>query len=182
MVSVYINWLNQCHTDDDIGFASCWCLSSSEEKPNTKKPFRRLVCCDRVYTPEDSHVNRRICQHCTTWGRGGGGESEQTKLFSSASIPELFSQTGTDWTASYLAGLSWFPTSRDGWRALAWAANTIALPWKLFMKTLQPLLKRWSGCWAFSVCDSTALSMLYCLPLSCNRPFPPVRLMQTSAP
>lgn len=88
------------------------------------------------------------------------GPSEQIKHFSSAFIRGLFNQTGTDWTASYLAGLSWFPTSRDDWQARARAPNTAMLPWKLFMKTLQPLFKRWSGRWAFGVCSSTALSML----------------------
>ena len=90
-------------------------------------------------------------RHLYTWGleckydslaaSHNMGKSEQRKHFSSASIPSLFSQTGTDLTASYLTGLSWSPTSRDGWQARAQAPNASMLPWKLFMKTLQPLLR-----------------------------------------
>lgn len=119
----------------------------------------------------------RICQHRRT----RRGKSEQTKLFSSASIPGLFSQTGTDWTASYLTGLSWFPTSRDVWQAWAWAANTITLPWKLFMKTLQPLLKDGVGvehsmfvtrqlCQCFTVCHSAVVD-LFPLCNWCKQPY-----------
>lgn len=127
------------------------------------KRFRRLVCCGSIHTPEARNVNMRVCRHHTTWGG-----SEQTKHFSSASVRGLFSQTGTDWTASYFTGLSWFPTSRDGWQAQARAPNTTTLPWKLFRKTLQPLLKDGVGveraafvarqlCQCFTVCSLAAV-------------------------
>lgn len=78
---------------------------------------------------------------CTSW-------CEQTKPF-------------PQWIQSCLAGI--ISNQSRLLTSWAWAPNATTLLWKLFIKTLKPLFKRWSGRRAWAVHGSTALSLLRCL-------------------
>lgn len=99
--------------------------------------------------------------------------SDQTFFFLYPRLSTIYLFRLTDWAASYIAGISRFTTNRDSWRARARVPNTASLPWKLFRKTLQPLLKDGVGVERSVFSGSTALSMLWCLLLSCRRPHSP---------
>lgn len=139
------------------------------------KLFRRLVCCGSIYTPEARNVNMRVCRHHTTWG-----ESEQTKaLF--IRIHLWLTQPNRNRLNSILP--YWpFMISNQSRRLTSLSTGTkhCHVAMETVYEDLAASFERWSGRRAFSVCGSTALSMLHCLPLCCSRPFSPLSLKQTS--